>query len=145
LEERCGLILPNLKYTRKNAKAKATILCNRSLSLRICSEALVSAARRKNPAYPEAKTGRIRVLFLLKSRAVSRFSPGRLRQCLINLIGNAVKFTEEGHIYVKVSLEGTENQPYIRFDVEDTGIGIPVANSFRICCRNNSIPLSSMA
>ncbi len=50
--------------------------------------------------------------------------PTRLRQCLINLIGNAIKFTERGHVYVKVLLETTGNNSNIRFDVEDTGIGI---------------------
>ena len=44
---------------------------------------------------------------------------------MINLINNAIKFTEKGHVYVNVSLEDRDNQPYIRFDVEDTGIGIP--------------------
>lgn len=50
--------------------------------------------------------------------------PVRLRQCLINLISNALKFTSEGHVYLKASMEGTNNSK-IRFDVEDTGIGIP--------------------
>jgi signal transduction histidine kinase/HPt (histidine-containing phosphotransfer) domain-containing protein len=49
----------------------------------------------------------------------------RVLQCLINLVGNAIKFTREGHIYLKVSLQEIENAPFIRFDVEDTGIGIP--------------------
>ncbi|MDT8300720.1 MAG: ATP-binding protein [Sedimentisphaerales bacterium] len=49
----------------------------------------------------------------------------RVRQCLINLVGNAIKFSREGHIYLKVSLLEIENTPFIRFDVEDTGIGIP--------------------
>jgi len=49
----------------------------------------------------------------------------RLRQCLINLIDNAVKFTEKGHVYVNVSVEESDGKPYIRFDVEDTGVGIP--------------------
>jgi PAS domain S-box-containing protein len=48
----------------------------------------------------------------------------RLQQCLINLVANAVKFTKEGHVYVKVSLENKDSEPYIRFDVEDTGVGI---------------------
>ncbi|MCX5632954.1 MAG: ATP-binding protein, partial [Phycisphaerae bacterium] len=48
----------------------------------------------------------------------------RLRQCLINLIGNAIKFTEKGHVYVNVCLNEIENKSYIRFDIEDTGIGI---------------------
>jgi signal transduction histidine kinase/CheY-like chemotaxis protein/HPt (histidine-containing phosphotransfer) domain-containing protein len=49
----------------------------------------------------------------------------RVRQCLINLVGNAIKFTREGHIYLRVSLQEIEDTPFIRFDVEDTGIGIP--------------------
>ena len=50
--------------------------------------------------------------------------PVRLRQCLVNLAGNAIKFTEEGHVSVNVSLEMDDHQRWIRFDVEDTGIGI---------------------
>ena len=49
----------------------------------------------------------------------------RLQQCLINLVSNAIKFTAEGHVYVFVSVEERNNEPFIRFDVEDTGIGIP--------------------
>ena len=49
----------------------------------------------------------------------------RLTQCLINLVNNAIKFTEKGHVYVNVSLEHRDNQPFVRFDIEDTGIGIP--------------------
>jgi PAS domain S-box-containing protein len=51
--------------------------------------------------------------------------PERLRQCLINLANNAIKFTEKGHVHVNVSLEYDGNdKPLIRFDIEDTGIGI---------------------
>ena len=59
-----------------------------------------------------------------------RTDPVRLHQCLINLINNAIKFTERGHVYVNVSLQEVNDkgtpEPYIYFDVEDTGIGIPV-------------------
>jgi len=55
-----------------------------------------------------------------------RTDSARLAQCLINLVNNAVKYTKEGYIHINVSLEDKDNQPYIRFDVEDTGIGIPL-------------------
>ena len=54
-----------------------------------------------------------------------RTDPARLHECLVNLAANAVKFTEKGHVYIKVSIEARDGRPYIRFDVEDTGIGIP--------------------
>ena len=53
-----------------------------------------------------------------------RTDPVRLRQCLINLINNAIKFTDEGHVYLNVSLEELDGKAFIRFDVEDTGIGV---------------------
>jgi signal transduction histidine kinase/CheY-like chemotaxis protein len=52
--------------------------------------------------------------------------PGRIRQILINLSGNAVKFTTKGHVYISVECkERTGEQARIRFSVADTGIGIP--------------------
>ena len=52
--------------------------------------------------------------------------PGRLRQILINLTGNAIKFTNEGEIVVRISLESeNEENVFIRISVRDTGIGIP--------------------
>jgi len=57
--------------------------------------------------------------------AMIRTDSSRLHECLINLIGNAVKFTEKGHIYLNVSLENVSGKPHIRFNVEDTGIGVP--------------------
>jgi two-component system sensor histidine kinase/response regulator len=52
--------------------------------------------------------------------------PGRLRQVLINLIGNSIKFTEKGFILLKVDLEAQSNgDATLSFEVRDTGIGIP--------------------
>lgn len=51
--------------------------------------------------------------------------PTRLNQILINLAGNAVKFTEKGHIEVSATLTKKEGEKlWIKFDVTDTGIGI---------------------
>ncbi len=51
--------------------------------------------------------------------------PGRLRQILTNLIGNAIKFTKEGEIVLKVSLlSESDHKAKIHFIVNDTGIGI---------------------
>jgi signal transduction histidine kinase/CheY-like chemotaxis protein len=51
---------------------------------------------------------------------------GRLRQVVINLLGNALKFTHEGHVVLRAAVVGHERDTaLIRFDVCDTGVGIP--------------------
>jgi PAS domain S-box-containing protein len=52
--------------------------------------------------------------------------PIRLSQVLVNLAGNALKFTESGHVLIKIELVSDQPPtPMIRFSVSDTGIGIP--------------------
>ena len=54
-----------------------------------------------------------------------RGDPGRLRQVLLNLIGNAIKFTDRGEVAVSVDLESGGDPLRLRFEVRDSGIGIP--------------------
>ncbi|MFL6551350.1 MAG: response regulator, partial [Povalibacter sp.] len=52
--------------------------------------------------------------------------PQRIRQCLLNLVGNAIKFTHQGEVVVEVCSPGRRNgRALVHFEVRDTGIGIP--------------------
>ncbi|MGV8121522.1 MAG: PocR ligand-binding domain-containing protein [Candidatus Xenobiia bacterium LiM19] len=59
---------------------------------------------------------------------------GKLRQVLINLLGNAVKYTEKGKVTLRIRLVSLESpeRARLRFEVEDTGHGIPAENSEQI-------------
>ena len=77
---------------------------------------------------PQAQQKGIELMVIYQAQVPRLFysDPLALNRILINLIGNALKFTETGHILVRVVAEAiTEEQANINIIVEDTGIGIP--------------------
>jgi PAS domain S-box-containing protein len=49
----------------------------------------------------------------------------RLRQVLTNLVGNAIKFTEKGGVSISAAMLAERDRSYLRFEVRDTGVGVP--------------------
>ncbi|MCX7669210.1 MAG: ATP-binding protein, partial [Anaerolineae bacterium] len=81
----------------------------------------------------EAKGLDLRVLIAPEIPPRVRGDPHRLRQVLVNLIGNAVKFTERGEVVVEVMLENmTATEATVCFSVTDTGIGLSEAAKRRL-------------
>jgi CheY-like chemotaxis protein len=69
-----------------------------------------------------------------------RSDPVRLRQALFNLVGNAVKFTEQGHVVVRCR---RADAGVLRFEVEDTGVGIAPSAQARLFERFNQADAST--
>jgi PAS domain S-box-containing protein len=77
---------------------------------------------------PQAREKGLAFLYDLDPAVPARLrgDPGRLRQILVNLAGNAIKFTARGEVAIRVSVESeTDLLVTTRFEVRDTGIGIP--------------------
>ncbi|MGE3756742.1 MAG: ATP-binding protein, partial [Pseudobdellovibrionaceae bacterium] len=58
--------------------------------------------------------------------------PTRLRQVLINVVGNAIKFTEKGSVSVSAKYERKNSQDYLLFKIEDTGLGLDMSLAEKI-------------
>ncbi|MFL0691423.1 MAG: response regulator [Agrobacterium tumefaciens] len=70
--------------------------------------------------------------------------PGRFRQIVTNLLGNAIKFTEKGHVHVEVSTDAVaEGQAILKLRIEDTGIGIPDEMQAKIFEKFSQVDTSS--
>ena len=70
--------------------------------------------------------------------------PGRLRQILLNLASNAVKFTEVGSVRITVArVQASEADTTLRFSVRDTGIGIPADKIDRLFTKFNQVDAST--
>ena len=59
-----------------------------------------------------------------ESVGVITADPMKLRQCLLNLLANACKFTDDGDVYLTVSRRRLDDRAVLRFEVRDTGLGI---------------------
>ncbi len=73
----------------------------------------------------EAKGVSLDIIFEKESPKTINSDPTRLKQAILNLVSNAVKFTETGSVTIRVSSGNDIDKPTIRFSVSDTGIGIP--------------------
>ena len=90
-------------------------------SPRLLSEEVCALLRNR----AEAKG--ISLSFVVESNDVPRHlesDPTRIRQVLVNLVGNAIKFTERGSVTLALRMERHANNPQLLFEVRDTGIGM---------------------
>ncbi len=84
-----------------------------------------------------AEAKNLELAYLIHNHVPQKFwgDSGRLRQILLNLIGNAIKFTEDGEVFVEITAASKQdsdqkptNMQQITFKIRDTGIGIPQAS-----------------
>ncbi len=69
--------------------------------------------------------------------------PGRIRQVLFNLAGNAIKFTETGHVLIDISPEQQGSAYTLKVRIEDTGVGIPADKVSRMFGKFNQADSST--
>lgn len=111
-------------------EAGKTKLEYNNFSLRELIEDVVGAFR------PQAAAKGIKIIFKFPDDEIDQYvgDGTRIRQILTNLVGNAVKFTDKGRVQVRVSTVGhqTAGRRLVRFEIRDTGIGIPTEHHSRI-------------
>ena len=92
--------------------------------LRVCIEAVIDLLDER----AQAKGLTLTTVIGSEVPIVVRGDAGRLRQVLLNLVGNAIKFTHHGEVCLRLSCPNPAARPLlVRFEVADTGIGIPAA------------------
>jgi PAS domain S-box-containing protein len=76
---------------------------------------------------PRAHSKRVELISVIAANVpqIIRADEVRLRQIVTNLMGNAVKFTERGGVCLSVAIMDVEERGYLRFEVRDTGVGVP--------------------
>ncbi len=110
-------------------QAQSVELEHRDFGLRSLVEEVAAAFAA--PAH--AKGLELLCVIPLELDAICRGDPSRLRQILVNLLGNAVKFTKRGEVVLEVSATPAQDGGYsVRFEVRDTGVGISPENCARI-------------
>jgi two-component system, sensor histidine kinase RpfC len=84
---------------------------------------------------PQALTKKLQLNLQISPQAsyLLRGDPHHLRQVLINLVGNAIKFTEQGEVFLRIGVFHEDMSKLgLRFEIIDTGIGIPLDAQVRI-------------
>ena len=74
---------------------------------------------------PQAEAKGLTLVIEAEDEGWFNLDPVRLRQALFNLMGNAVKFTHQGKVVARMAARGADGARRLRFEIEDTGVGIP--------------------
>lgn len=127
-EQLLGLIDEVLDMAK--IETRGTVVASASIDLHGLLNDTVKMLR--EPA--EAKNLELLVDLSPRAPQFVRSDPGKLRQVLTNLVGNALKYTDEGSVVVRLDAKWGESAPdlILIFDVEDTGIGIAPEDQVRI-------------
>jgi PAS domain S-box-containing protein len=74
---------------------------------------------------PQAEAKGLTLTIEAEDEGWFNLDPVRLRQALFNLMGNAVKFTHQGRVTARMGVRGADGKRRVRFEIEDTGVGVP--------------------